>query len=48
MKKAKYIISALGLTLGAAVTGVSAISAATAAEPQMSKADFETAKTIYF
>ncbi len=45
MKKAKYIISALGL---AAVTGLSAVSVATAAEPTMSKADFETAKTIYF
>ena len=48
MKKAKYITSVLGLTLGTVVTGMLAISTTSAAEPQLSEADFETAKSIYF
>ncbi len=46
MNKTKFGISALGMAVGLAVSGISMN--ASAAEPTLSEADFETSKTIYF
>lgn len=46
MKKWKYGLSALGLAVGLATSGISAT--VSAAGPTLSEADFEKAKTLYF
>ncbi|MCP5410509.1 MAG: c-type cytochrome [Chromatiaceae bacterium] len=46
MKKMKFGLSALGVAVGVALTGLSVN--VSAAEPTLSKEDFEKAKTIYF
>ncbi len=46
MNKTKFGISALGMAVGLAVSGISMN--ASAAEPTLSEADFEKSKTIYF
>ncbi|MCG8427011.1 MAG: nitrite reductase [Chromatiales bacterium] len=46
MKKMKFGLSAISLAVGIAATGIS--STVTAAEPTLSEADFEAAKTVYF
>ncbi|MEH6575465.1 MAG: cytochrome D1 domain-containing protein [Amphritea sp.] len=46
MKKWKYGLSALGLAVGMATTGISAT--VSAAGPTLSEADFDNAKTLYF
>ncbi len=46
MKKWKYGLSALGLAVGMATSGISAT--VSAAGPTLSEADFEQAKTLYF
>ncbi len=46
MKKSRFGISALGLAMGFAMSGVASV--ATAEGPTLSEADFEKAKTLYF
>ncbi len=46
MKKMKFGLSALGLAIGFAASGMSM--SVSAADPALSEADFEKAKTIYF
>lgn len=46
MKKSRFGISALGLAMGLAMSGVASV--ATAGGPTLSEADFEKAKTLYF
>jgi len=46
MKKSSFGISALGLAMGLAMSGVASV--ATAGEATLSDADFEKAKTLYF
>ncbi|MCB1862561.1 MAG: cytochrome c, partial [Gammaproteobacteria bacterium] len=46
MKKMKFGLSALGVAVSVALTGLSVN--VSAAEPTLSKEDFEKAKTIYF
>ncbi len=46
MKKSRFGISALGLAMGLAMSGVASV--ATASGPTLSEADFEKAKTLYF
>lgn len=47
MKKIKFGLSALGLAVGLAASGIS-LSVSAAGQPSLSKADFEKAKTMYF